>query len=104
VQDQALLRQADKVYIDATGGFIPYEFKTLLGNLIGVIDEMVRVFVYANIDSGDRARTLLDFFQFNGGMLTGLYVMNTRVFTDAQVAKWLKVAATIASRLQNKTI
>ena len=92
--------QADKGYADATGGLIPYEFKTLPSNPIGVMDESNRVFVYTNIDSGDRARTLLGFYQFNGDMFTGLYVMNTKGFTDAQVAKWLKVASTMASRLK----
>jgi hypothetical protein len=33
-------------------------------------------------------------------MFTGLYVMNTEGFSDAQVAKWLKVAVTMASRLK----
>jgi hypothetical protein len=43
---------------------------------------------------------LLGFYQFNGDMFTGLYVMNTEGFSDAQVAKWLKVAVTMASRLK----
>jgi hypothetical protein len=64
------------------------------------VSESNRVFVFANIDAGDRARTLLGFYQFNGDMFTGLYVMNSEGFTDAQVAKWLKVAATMASRLK----
>ena len=56
--------------------------------------------MYTNIDSGANARTLLGFYQFNGDMFTGLYVMNTAGFSDAQVAKWLKVAATMATRLK----
>jgi hypothetical protein len=35
-------------------------------------------------------------------MFTGLYVMNTEGFSDAQVAKWLKAAVTMAQRLQAK--
>jgi hypothetical protein len=32
----------------------------------------------------------------------GLYVMNAAGFSDEQVAKWLKVAATMGQRLQGK--
>jgi hypothetical protein len=90
----------NKGYTDATGTLIPYEFKTLSNIPVGVVSESNRVFVYTNIDSGTRARTLLGFYQFTGDMFTGLYVMNTEGFSDAQVAKWLKVAATMASRLK----
>jgi len=92
--------KANKGYSDATGALIPYEFKPLNNIPAGVLSESNRVFVYTNIDSGIRARTLLGFYQFNGDMFTGLYVMNAEGFSDAQVAKWLKVAATMASRLK----
>jgi hypothetical protein len=95
--------QADKGYKDATGAVVPYEFKTLKNIPVGVVAEGNRVFVHAVIDSGDRARTLLGFYQFNGDLLTGLYVMNTKGFTDDQVAKWLKVAVTMSQRLQAKS-
>jgi len=90
----------NKGYSDSTGTLIPYEFKALNNIPTGVMSESNRVFVFTNIDSGLRARTLLGFYQFNGDMFTGLYVMNVNGFTDAQVAKWLKVAATMASRLK----
>jgi hypothetical protein len=45
---------------------------------------------------------LLGFYQFNGDLLTGLYVINTEGFSDEQIAKWLKVAVTMANRLQSK--
>jgi hypothetical protein len=92
--------QSEKGYKDPTGALVPYEFKTLTNIPAGVMGESNRVFVYTNIDSGERARTLLGFYQFSGDMFTGLYVMNTEGFSDAQVAKWLKVAATMASRLK----
>ncbi len=92
--------QSEKGYKDPTGALVPYEFKTLTNIPAGVMGESNRVFVYTNIDSGTRARTLLGFYQFNGDIFTGLYVMNTEGFNDAQVAKWLKVAATMASRLK----
>jgi len=94
--------QADKGYKDATGALVPYDFKTLKTIPAGVVSEGNRVFVHAVIDSGVRARTLLGFYQFNGDTFTGLYVMNADGFSDAQVAKWLKVAVTMAQRLQAK--
>jgi hypothetical protein len=95
--------QIDKGYKDATDGLIPYEFKKLGSIPAGVVSEGNRVFVHAVIDSGIRARTLLGFYQFNGDTFTGLYVMNAEGFSDAQVAKWLKVAATMGQRLQGKS-
>jgi hypothetical protein len=94
--------QADKGYKDATGTVVPYDFKTLKSIPAGVVSEGNRVFVHAVIDSGIRARTLLGFYQFNGDTFTGLYVMNADGFSDAQVQKWLKVAVTMANRLQQK--
>jgi hypothetical protein len=94
--------QIDKGYKDSTDTLVPYEFKKLTAIPTGVVSEGNRVFVHAVIDTGVRARTLLGFYQFNGDMFTGLYVMNADGFTDAQVAKWLKVAATIGQRLQGK--
>jgi hypothetical protein len=54
------------------------------------------------MDTGIRARTLLGFYQFSGDTFTGLSVMNADGFSDAQVAKWLKVAVTMADRLNKK--
>ena len=92
--------KTNKGYTDPTGTLVPYDFKVLNNIPSGVVSESNRVFVYTNIDSGANARTLLGFYQFNGDMFTGLYVMNTAGFSDAQVAKWLKVAATMATRLK----
>jgi hypothetical protein len=94
--------QIDKGYKDSTDTLVPYDFKKLPAVPVGVVSEGNRVFVHAVIDTGVRARTLLGFYQFNGDMFTGLYVMNADGFTDAQVAKWLKVAATMGQRLQGK--
>jgi hypothetical protein len=94
--------QSEKGYKDATGALIPYDFKTLKNIPTGVVSDGNRVFVHTVIDSGERARTLLGFYQFNGDSFTGLYVVNEEGFSDAQVAKWLKVAVTMAQRLQAK--
>jgi hypothetical protein len=94
--------QSEKGYKDATGALIPYDFKTLKNIPAGVVSDGNRVFVHTVIDSGIRARTLLGFYQFNGDTFTGLYVVNTDSYSDTQVAKWLKVAVTMAQRLQAK--
>jgi hypothetical protein len=94
--------QLDKGYKNSAGALVPYEFKSLKNIPAGVVSESNRVFVHAVIDSGVDARTLLGFYQFNGDTFTGLYVMNSNGFTDAQVAKWLNVAVTMAQRLQQK--
>jgi len=96
--------QSEKGYKDATGALIPYDFKTLKNIPAGVVSDGNRVFVHAVIDSGVRARTLLGFYQFSGDTFTGLYVINADGFSDAQVAKWLKVAVTMANRLSGNRI
>jgi hypothetical protein len=96
--------QIEKGYKNATGGITPYEFKTLPTLPAGLVGENSRVLVNTIIDTGDAARQLLGFYQFNGEMYSGLYVVSgsTTGFTDAQVAKWLKVAVTMADRLTKK--
>jgi hypothetical protein len=94
--------QIDKGYRDTTGTLIPYDFKVLKNIPTGVVAEGNRVFVHAIIDSGEQARSLLGFYQFSGDTFSGLYVLKSEAFTDAQVAKWLNVAVTMAKRLQQK--
>jgi hypothetical protein len=94
--------QADKGYKDQTGTLVPYDFKKLPTIPVGVVSEGNRVFVHAVIGSGENARSLLGFYQFNGDIFSGLYVLNEDGFSEAQVAKWLKVAATMGQRLQGK--
>jgi hypothetical protein len=94
--------QTDKGYKDATGTVVPYDFKTLKNIPAGVVSEGNRVFVHTIIDSGVDARTLLGFYQFNGDTLTGLYIINAEGFSEAQIAKWLKVAVTMADRLTRR--
>jgi hypothetical protein len=94
--------QTDKGYKDSTDTLVPYEFKKMPAVPAGVVSDGNRVFVHAVMDTGIRARTLLGFYQFSGDTFTGLYVMNADGFSDAQVAKWLKVAVTMADRLNKK--
>ena len=94
----------EKGYKDTTGLQVPYAFTEIKNLPNGLVAEGSRVFVRAQIDSGTRARQLLGFYQFNGDMFTGLYVMTASEtgFTDAQVATWLQVAVTMAARLSGK--
>jgi hypothetical protein len=89
---------------DSTGVLTEYDFKTLKNIPAGVVSDNNRVFVHTVIDTGVRARTLLGFYQFNGDTFSGLYVLNSAGFSDAQVAKWLAVAVTMAQRLQGKSV
>ena len=95
--------QAEKGYKDTTGTLVPYDFKTLTNIPAGVVSDSNRVFVHTVIGAGPTSRTLLGFYQFNGDTFTGLYVMNTAGFSEDQVAKWLRVAVTMAQRLQAKS-
>jgi hypothetical protein len=94
--------QIDKGYRDTTGTLVPYDFKVLKNIPTGVVAEGNRVFVHAIIGTGEQARSLLGFYQFSGDTFSGLYVLKSEEFTDAQVAKWLNVAVTMAKRLQQK--
>jgi hypothetical protein len=96
--------QSEKGYKDSAGVLVPYEFKSLNSLPEGVVSEGNRVFVHAVMGTSPNQRTLLGFYQFSGDMFTGLYVMNTGGFTDAQVAKWLKIAATMGQRLIGKSL
>ena len=96
--------QIDKGYRDATGALNPYEFYSIKNIPVGLVPEKQRVLVNATIGSGVEARQLIGFYQFDGDLFTGLYVLTASQtkYTDAQVAKWLKVAVTMAQRLQSK--
>jgi hypothetical protein len=96
--------QAEKGYKNSTGAITPYAFKALPPLPSGLVPENSRVLVDTVIDTGDAARHLLGFYQFNGEMFTGLYIVSATPagFSNAQVSKWLKVAVTMAERLNKK--
>jgi hypothetical protein len=96
--------QIDKGYKDATGALNSYEFYPIKNIPTGLVPEGQRVLVHATIGSGADSRQMLAFYQFNGAMFTGLYVLTGSEvkYTDEQLAKWLKVAVTMADRLTKK--
>jgi hypothetical protein len=91
-------------YKEATGTLVPYTFRTLPQIPTTLVAEGNRVLVHATIGSGADSRQMLAFYQFNGAMFTGLYVLTSSQtqFTEAEIAKWLSVAGTLAQRLQQK--
>ena len=91
-------------YKDATGTLVPYTFRTLPQIPSTLVAEGNRVLVHATIGSGADSRQMLAFYQFNGAIFTGLYILkgSQTQFTEAETAKWLSVAATMAQRLQQK--
>jgi hypothetical protein len=91
-------------YKDATGNLVPYTFKTIKSVPSGLVPESSRVLVHIVMGTGTAAQELLGFYQFSGNTFTGLYVMkaDNKAYTDAQVNKWLKVASTMAQRMQGK--
>ena len=96
--------QIDKGYKDATGALNPYTFYPIKNLPTGLVPEGQRVLVNATIGTGADTRQLIGFYQFSGEMFTGLYVLTAsdKPYSDAQVAKWLKVAVTMADRLTKK--
>lgn len=92
-------------YKEATGTLTPYTFRALPALPSTLVPENNRVMVHATIGSGAESRQMLAFYQFNGDMFTGLYILtgSETPFTEAQAAKWLKVASTMAQRLQGKS-
>jgi hypothetical protein len=94
----------DKGYTETTGTKVSYTFTDIKNQPTGLVAEGSRVLVRAQIGSGQDARQLLAFYQFNGEIFTGLYIMSAgeKGFTDLQVSSWHKVAVTMAARLSGK--
>ena len=95
----------NKGFKQSNGELFSYTFSEIKNLPVGLVADSSRVLVRAQIDTGARARQLLGFYQFNGAMFTGLYVMSAgeTPFTDAQVETWLNVAVTMAMRLSGKS-
>ena len=94
----------DKGYKETTGTHVAYTFTEIKNSPSGLVGEGSRVLVRAQIGTGPSSRQLLAFYQFNGELFTGLYVMTAGEvgFTDSQVTTWHSVAVTMANRLSGK--
>ncbi len=91
----------NKGFKDVTDRKIEYNFFDIPTAPNNLVSESSRVLVNAQIGTGANALQLLGFYQFNGALFTGLYIMTRgeTPFTDVQVKKWLSVAGTMADRM-----
>lgn len=89
--------------VNRAGTKVNYSFSPQrLNQIEGMINENYSVSVHALIGSGSRTQVLLGFYQFNGSLFTGLYVVSNQstFFTQDQAELWTEVAAVFGRRLQ----
>ena len=88
--------------VESDGTFVDYTFKSLPTSDAALVKESSRVLVRAQIGKGVTARQLLAFYQFNGEMFTGLYVVTAgeAALSDEETKRWFEVAAILAQRLE----
>ncbi len=93
-------------YKDSTGALVPYTFTEITNIPNGVAPYDSRLFVRATINFGSRVSQLLGFYQYDGALYTGLYVMRDSdvAYTDAEVSTWMQVAVTMATRLKKQSL
>ena len=90
--------------IESSGTFTDYSFKPIQGTS-KLVGEANRVLVNATIGKDIYARQLLAYYQFNGDTFSGLYLVKngTSEFSKDEIARWTKVAETMAERLLNNS-
>lgn len=88
--------------VSEDGVFTPYEFKTWSTDTTGLVSDEARVLVHTRIGSGDSARTLLAFYQFEGEFLTGLYIVvpTGDWFSEQEIKSWTQTAQVLADRMR----
>ena len=90
--------------IENGGSFIDYIFSPLPNSAAPLVKENSRVLVRAQIGKGSSARQLLAFYQFNGEMFTGLYIVKSGeiAYSDNEIKNWFDAAGVLAQRLDSK--
>jgi len=90
--------------VESGGAFVDYSFSSLPSSNAKLVGENSRVIVRAQIGKGSASRQLLAFYQFNGEMFTGLYIVKAGEtgFADSEVINWFDVAGVLAERLDAK--
>ena len=85
---------------ESSGTFVDYTFYPISGSS-GLVSEANRVLVNATIGKDIYARQLLAFYQFNGDVFSGLYLVKdgANAFTKEEIARWSSVAQVMADRL-----
>jgi hypothetical protein len=89
---------------ESSGTFVDYVFSPLPESNAPLVKENSRVLVRSQLGKGVSARQLLAFYQFNGEMFTGLYIVKAgeTSFSDSEVKNWFDVAGVFAQRLETK--
>jgi len=90
--------------VESGGAFVDYSFSSLPSSNAKLAGENSRVIVRAQIGKGSASRQLLAFYQFNGEIFTGLYIVRAGEtgFADSEVINWFDVAGVLAQRLDAK--
>lgn len=88
--------------VESDGTFVDYSFSNLPSSDATLVGENSQVLVRAQIGKGVTARQLLAYYQFNGEMFTGLYVVTAgeKALSDSETKRWFDAAANFATRLQ----
>ena len=101
-----LISTAKKCIIDGggteSGAFTKYSFVPLPNSKDPYQATNNTFFVNATIGDAASARTLLAFYQFNGNLFTGLYVVTTgaKNVSEAEINRWSLVAKVFSDRLK----
>ena len=92
----------DAGFTNITGTYTPYSFGEINNLPSELMPSGQRTLVRTQINTAQKAQQLLAFYQFNGAVLSGLYIIKSGEtgFAETEVAAWLKVAATMATRLK----
>lgn len=90
--------------VESDGTFVDYTFSALPSSDAVLVNENSRVLVRAQIGKEVTARQLLAFYQFNGEMFTGLYVVTAgeKPLSDTETKRWFEAASVLAKRLNVK--
>jgi len=90
---------------NADGIFQDYQFLPIEGikGKYKVIDNGIMLYVKIGIDNS--ARYLLAYYQFNDGVLSGMYVVKPyqSAFTREELAKWEQIRSKLSFRLLNNS-
>jgi len=91
--------------IEAGGAFADYIFTAIPKSVSDKFNGNESVLVRTQIGKDANARQLLAFYQFNGDMFTGFYLVKNGLsgFTDAEVIKWSEIALVLQQRLKTNS-
>jgi hypothetical protein len=87
--------------IDGSGQFTTHTFTDFPQGIATTGGNTKKVYVRLVIGSGLDSRSLLGFYQFNGDLFVGIYVVRNGGdgFSDAETLRWLQVASVIEKRM-----